>query len=158
MLLELWVTAALFLLTGGFLYLSTNLPLVSSYGLLGPGFFPNVTATILFLGFGWHLLTLFRSCMAAKNAGQELTLGISKPIAKQLTFYTAGVIACMMLFNITGLLPTSAVLCFVTLVLREKLSWINSLLFTVAFVGTIHLTFVTLLQVPLPAGIFESLL
>lgn len=127
---------------------------------IGPGFLPAIASAGMILMGVLLLKDELRSGSILEGDGaiavvQEQTAAELKATHVKLVF--VGIltpIACL-LFPLLGLLPSLTILAFVLSAFVEKMPKVTSAIVAAATFGIFYLIFVTVLNVPLPFGIFD---
>ena len=117
----------------------------------GPGLFPMFVAGIILCA---GVVTVFDGVMMLRR-DEAFDLPLKRSLARTLAMLGA-LLMLAVLLPITGrvITPFLTILA-ITLTLSDR-SWIHSLLWSIALTALVWVTFVKLLGIPLPRGVFLS--
>jgi len=139
-------------------FMMTRLPEIRGGGGVGPGFFPTILGTLLFILAAVQTFITAGDRHRAKSGAEEVTFGAALRGSSRAVILILSIIAYALLFNIVGFPVMTFLMVFAMGILLERTDVRFKVLFALGFTVFAWIIFRLMLGIPLPAGILSVIL
>jgi hypothetical protein len=149
----MWLTKiffAIFLISLSIIFFfgSLEFPMFTLFGGVGPGLLPLAESIILFVLVSYYLFALLRKKIKVEEKR------VSFDTIRTPLLFALILILCLVFTKLFGMLLTMCLFSLIILRYLEKMTWLNSIVFSVTFIFGLFLIFEKALSLNLPKGIF----